>query len=218
MSNYTKATNFTAKDALSSGNPSKIVLGSEIDAELSAVATAITSKVDDVNSLSTDTTIDAADFLLFYDTSASTHKKITRQNAQRPVLQIVHSAQAGASTSGTSYFNLSNSVVGITPLSSSSKILIEVSFSALVGNVAATNAAATFSIYETLTTPLSAEYILDAFSSAGGVGARVPATIRIRINSTGTSLRSFGIQGKVNTGSSIATASNAVWTITEYME
>lgn len=46
MSNYTKATNFTAKDSLTSGNPSKVVKGSEIDAEFSAIQTAVNSKAD----------------------------------------------------------------------------------------------------------------------------------------------------------------------------
>ena len=46
MSIYTKATNFTAKDALPSGNSGKIVKGTEIDTELTAVASAISSKAD----------------------------------------------------------------------------------------------------------------------------------------------------------------------------
>lgn len=46
MSNYTKSTNFTAKDALATGNPSKVILGSEHDAEYDAIATAIASKHD----------------------------------------------------------------------------------------------------------------------------------------------------------------------------
>ena len=44
MSNYTKTTNFTAKDSLISGNPSKIVKGSEHDAEYTAIETAVNSK------------------------------------------------------------------------------------------------------------------------------------------------------------------------------
>ena len=44
MSAYTKTTNFTAKDSLTSGNPSKIVKGSEIDAEFTAIETAVNSK------------------------------------------------------------------------------------------------------------------------------------------------------------------------------
>jgi hypothetical protein len=46
MSNYSKATNFTAKDNLITGNPSKLIKGSEIDAELNAIAAAIASKGD----------------------------------------------------------------------------------------------------------------------------------------------------------------------------
>ena len=44
MSNYTKATNFAQKDGLSSGDPNKIIKGSEIDAEYNAIAAAIQSK------------------------------------------------------------------------------------------------------------------------------------------------------------------------------
>ena len=46
MADYTKATNFTAKDTLPTGNASKIVKGAEIDTELSAVSNAIASKAD----------------------------------------------------------------------------------------------------------------------------------------------------------------------------
>ena len=46
MSDYTKATNFAGKDALSSGDPQKIIKGSEIDAEYNAIAAAISSKSD----------------------------------------------------------------------------------------------------------------------------------------------------------------------------
>ena len=46
MSDYTKATNFAQKDGLSSGDPNKIIKGSEIDAEYNAIAAAITSKSD----------------------------------------------------------------------------------------------------------------------------------------------------------------------------
>ena len=46
MANYVKATNFYTKDALLTGNPDKIIKGSEIDAEYNAIATAISSKAD----------------------------------------------------------------------------------------------------------------------------------------------------------------------------
>ena len=46
MSNYTKATNFATKDSLPTGNPSKIVKGTEINTEFDAIATAIATKAD----------------------------------------------------------------------------------------------------------------------------------------------------------------------------
>ena len=44
--NYTKTTNFAAKDALASGNASKVVKGTEIDTEFTNIQTAIASKAD----------------------------------------------------------------------------------------------------------------------------------------------------------------------------
>jgi hypothetical protein len=44
MANYTKATNFTAKDSLPTGDPGKIVKGTEIDVEFTAIASAVSSK------------------------------------------------------------------------------------------------------------------------------------------------------------------------------
>ena len=46
MSDYTKLTNFTAKDALVEGDPNKIIKGSEIDAEFVAIQTSIGTKAD----------------------------------------------------------------------------------------------------------------------------------------------------------------------------
>jgi len=44
MSNYTKTTNFTAKDTLPTGNPAKIIKGSDFDIEFDALVTAVASK------------------------------------------------------------------------------------------------------------------------------------------------------------------------------
>lgn len=46
MSNYTKATDFAAKDALITGNPAKVIKGVDINAEFSAIETAIATKYD----------------------------------------------------------------------------------------------------------------------------------------------------------------------------
>ena len=46
MSNYVKSTNFAGKDSLPTGDPLKVVKGTEIDVEFNAIATAVTSKAD----------------------------------------------------------------------------------------------------------------------------------------------------------------------------
>ena len=46
MANYTKTTNFTAKDSLTSGDANKIVRGSEFDTEFNAISGAIATKAD----------------------------------------------------------------------------------------------------------------------------------------------------------------------------
>jgi hypothetical protein len=46
MTNYTKSTNFATKDTLTSGDPLKIVKGTEINTEFDNIATAVNSKSD----------------------------------------------------------------------------------------------------------------------------------------------------------------------------
>ena len=56
MTNYTKTTDFAAKDALPSGNSAKIVKGSEIDTEFNNIATASATKANANNAALTGTT------------------------------------------------------------------------------------------------------------------------------------------------------------------
>jgi hypothetical protein len=49
MSNYTKTTNFTAKDTLPTGNAAKIIKGADFDTEFDALVTAVASKADTNN-------------------------------------------------------------------------------------------------------------------------------------------------------------------------
>ena len=46
MSNYTKSTNFTAKDSLPTGDTNKVIRGSEFDTEFNAIQTAVGTKAD----------------------------------------------------------------------------------------------------------------------------------------------------------------------------
>lgn len=49
MSDYTKAVDFAAKDALATGDTNKLVKGTEIDAEFTAIQTAVNSKADEAS-------------------------------------------------------------------------------------------------------------------------------------------------------------------------
>ena len=49
MSDYTKSTNFASKDSLASGNPLKIIKGTEFDTEFNNIATAVATKADLLN-------------------------------------------------------------------------------------------------------------------------------------------------------------------------
>ena len=44
MSNYTKLTNYAAKDSMVSGNPAKVIKGVEIGADYDAISVAVNSK------------------------------------------------------------------------------------------------------------------------------------------------------------------------------
>ena len=46
MSNYTKVTDFAAKDTLSSGDANKLVKGTELETEFDNIATAVATKAD----------------------------------------------------------------------------------------------------------------------------------------------------------------------------
>lgn len=57
MSNYTQSTNFATKDALPSGDPLKIVKGTEINTEFNNISTAIATKADTTSPTITSATL-----------------------------------------------------------------------------------------------------------------------------------------------------------------
>lgn len=60
MSNYTKSTNFATKDTLTSGDPLKIVKGTEINTEFDNISTAIATKGESTSGTFTTPTINTA--------------------------------------------------------------------------------------------------------------------------------------------------------------
>jgi hypothetical protein len=139
MSNYTKTTNFAAKDALSSGDSAKIVKGTEIDTEFTAIATAIATKQDTGGAVSLTTGVTGTLPISSGGTGATTFTtgSVLVGNGTAIYQQIAPSTSGnvltsngttwysaapsgGSGTSGVSSFTVSNSVSGMTVSASAS--------------------------------------------------------------------------------------------------
>ena len=91
MSDYTKSTNFATKDNLSSGNPAKIVKGTEIDTEFNNIATAIATKQDydaDLAAFAAKTA-PSGDVVGTTDTQGLTNKTLTNPTVTNYVESVV---------------------------------------------------------------------------------------------------------------------------------
>lgn len=112
MSNYTKSTNFATKDNLASGNPAKIVKGTEIDTEFNNIATAISTKQDsstagDVTLAGTQTltnkTIAYADNTLTGVAGTTATQTLTNKTVEAGVFTNGYTEEVATANTGTAY-------------------------------------------------------------------------------------------------------------------
>ena len=112
MSNYTKSTNFATKDNLSSGNPAKIVKGTEIDTEFNNIATAISTKQDsstagDVTLTGTQTltnkTITYADNTLTGVVGTTATQTLTNKTIEAGVFTNGYTEEVATANTSTAY-------------------------------------------------------------------------------------------------------------------
>jgi len=129
LTDYSKNTNFTAKDALASGNPSKVISGVDFDSEFDEIATCIATKLDLPNSLTEDSSpIGTTDYVATYDASATAYKKVLLNKLGPGRNTVVHirgnSTQVLAAATVTRLTNLTSEVIDLGGIAASSKITL----------------------------------------------------------------------------------------------
>jgi len=132
------------------------------------------------------------------------------------VVQVVTAADAGSTTSSATRVNLNAATIYITPKSTSSKIIISVTFQGIItAGGAGINSYGNFDISEG-STALSASYQLGVVSGSGS-NLRTSASCNIVAYVTNSALttRGFTVYGFKTGGTSSASATAMIWTITE---
>jgi len=117
MADYAKTTNFATKDNLTSGNPAKIVKGTEIDTEFNNIATAIATKQDydaDLAAFAAKTA-PSGDVVGTTDTQGLTNKTLTNPT----VTNYVESVVAIGTVTSSSTISLTSGTVQTATLTAS---------------------------------------------------------------------------------------------------
>ena len=121
MSNYLKATDFASKDALLSGDPNKIVKGTEINDEFDAIQTAVNSKASKNNAALTGTPTAPTAATATNTTQVATTAFV---KAQQGAIAITGGTITGTSISGLpSALEIASGGTGLTTVGADGQVL-----------------------------------------------------------------------------------------------
>ena len=192
MSNYTKATNFTAKDSLSAGDVGKIIKGSEIDNEFIAIASAVASKA---NSNSP----------AFTGSPTAPTASVGTNTTQLATTAYVFSERANTLTLTNKTINLSNNTLTGT-LAQFNTALSDGDFATLTGTETLTN--------KTLSSPVLTGTPTSTTAAAGTNTTQVATTAFVTAERTATAtLTNKTINGSSNTITNVSLASGITGTL-----
>ena len=178
MSNYTKTTNFGAKDTLPSGDSQKIIRGTEFDTEFNNVATAIATKLE----------VDGSNNLAISGTFSSTKLIPTGGTATGNGMYLPAANAVAISTNGTERLRIDSS--GVASFASN-PILNGGTANGLVyldgSKVATSGSAVTFDGTNLATTgTASATKLIPTGGTATGNGMYLPAANTLALSTNGT--------------------------------
>lgn len=109
MSDYSQTTDFSAKDSLTTGDPEKVILGADVDVELSAISTAIASKLNTSGLLTAILGVDGAGSGIDADNVDGIGPFAT--TSWTPTFPTTTNLDADPTPSGTRYFRLGSVII-----------------------------------------------------------------------------------------------------------
>lgn len=192
MSNYTKTTNFGAKDTLPSGDSQKIIRGTEFDTEFNNVATAIATKLE----------VDGSNNLAISGTFSSTKLIPTGGTATGNGMYLPAANAVAISTNGTERLRIDSS--GVASFASN-PILNGGTANGLVyldgSKVATSGSAVTFDGTNLATTgTASATKLIPTGGTATGNGLYLPAANTLALSTNGTERVRVDSSGNLGVG------------------
>lgn len=141
----------------------------------------------------------------------------TTQASAGAVLQVVTATDAGGSTTSTSAANLSTTAITITPKSTSSKLIIQVSLQGIITAAGAgTNSYGYYQINEGVT---QRSFATINMATVSGTGTNVQVSnglcLLASVTNSALTTRGFSLYGYTSTSSATCYGNSMTWVITE---